>query len=193
MTRIGIILGSTRPKRVGAQVASWVADIASRDGVVDYELVDLLDHPLPHLDEPLSPMLGQYQQEHTLAWASKVASLDGFVFVTPEYNHGTAGVLKNAIDFLHAEWNNKAAGLVSYGINGGSGAAAQLRQICGQLGMADVSKQVTLNLQVDFENYTVFTPRDHQVAAVAELLDQVVTWSGALAHLRSECLSASGW
>jgi NAD(P)H-dependent FMN reductase len=186
MIKIGIILGSTRPNRVGEQVATWVQKIAASRDDAQYELVDLRDHPLPHLDEPLSPMLGQYQQEHTKAWASTVASFDGFVFVTPEYNHGTSGVLKNAIDYVHAEWSNKAAGLVSYGIAGGSGAAAQLRQICGQLGMADVPKQVVVMLRTDFENYTVFQPSEFMAATLTALLDQVVAWSAALAPLRAE-------
>ena len=113
MTRIGIILGSTRPNRNGEQVARWVYDIASRRSDAEFELVDLRDYPLPHLDEPLPPSMGQYHNEHTRQWADKIASFDGFVIVTPEYNHSTSGVLKNAIDYLYAEWNNKAVGFVS--------------------------------------------------------------------------------
>src|ERR1700678_3695105 len=113
MTRIGIILGSTRPNRNGEQVAKWVYDIASRRTDAEFELVDLRDYPLPHLDEPLPPSLGQYQNEHTRQWAAKIASFDGFVFVTSEYNHSTSGVLTNAIDSLCAQWMIKSAGLVS--------------------------------------------------------------------------------
>ena len=94
--------------------------VASRRHDADFELLDLRDYPLPHLDEPLPPSFGQYQNEHTKQWAAKIASFDGFVIVTPEYNHGTSGVLKNAIDYLYAEWNNKAVGFVSYGGTGGS-------------------------------------------------------------------------
>jgi NAD(P)H-dependent FMN reductase len=183
--RIGIILGSTRPNRVGEQVALWVDGIASTRSDAEFELVDLRDHPLPHLDEPLSPMLGRYQHEHTRDWASKVASFDGFVLVTPEYNHGLSSVMKNAIDYLHAEWRNKAVGLVSYGILGGSGAAAQLRQICGQLGMADVPGQVALMLRTDFENYTAFKPNEYNLAALNDMLDNLTAWSAALSPLRS--------
>ncbi len=186
MIKIGIILGSTRPNRVGGQVATWVLDCASRRGDADFALIDLRDHPLPHLDEPLSPMLGQYQHEHTKAWARTIASFDGYVFVTPEYNHNTSAVLKNAVDYVHAEWADKAVGLVSYGVAGGSGAAGQLRQMCGQLGMADVSPQVVLMLRTDFEEFTVFKPNDHHAAALAGLLDEVVAWSTALAPLRAE-------
>jgi multimeric flavodoxin WrbA len=114
MTRIGIILGSTRPNRNGEQVARWVFDVASQRDDAQFELVDLRDYPLPHLDEALPASFGQYQNEHTRQWADKIASFDGFVMVTPEYNHGTSGVLKNAIDYLYAEWNNKAVGFVSF-------------------------------------------------------------------------------
>src|SRR5205085_7000461 len=120
MTRIGIILGSTRPNRNGEQVAEWVYDVASQRGDAQFELIDLRDFPLPHLDEPLPPSLGQYQNDHTKKWSAKIASLDGFVMVTPEYNHSTSGVLKNAIDYLYVEWNNKAVGFVSYGSVAGS-------------------------------------------------------------------------
>jgi NAD(P)H-dependent FMN reductase len=184
MTRIGIILGSTRPNRNGEQVAKWVYDIASRRTDAEFELVDLRDYPLPHLDEPLPPSLGQYQNEHTRQWADKIASFDGFVFVTPEYNHSTSGVLKNAIDYLYAEWNNKAVGFVSYGSVGGARAAEQLRLVVGELQMADVRQQVALSLLTEFENFSVFKPGDYNLAALSTLLDQVIAWSRALAPLR---------
>src|SRR4051794_3468911 len=131
MTRIGIILGSTRPGRNGEQVAKWVYDVAARRTDAEFELVDLADFPLPHLDEPLPPSVGRYQNEHTKQWAATIGSFDGFVIVTPEYNHGTSGVLKNAIDFLYAEWNNKAVGFVSYGGTGGPPAGGDPRPRAG--------------------------------------------------------------
>jgi NAD(P)H-dependent FMN reductase len=184
MTRIGIILGSTRPNRNGEQVAKWVYEIAARRPDAEFELVDLRDYPLPHLDEPLSPMLGQYQNEHTRQWADKIDSFDGFVFVTPEYNHSTSGVLKNAIDYLYREWNNKAVGFVSYGGVGGARAAEHLRLVVGELQMADVRQQVALSMLTEFENFSVLKPSDYSVAALGTLLDQVIAWSKALAPLR---------
>jgi len=184
MTRIGIILGSTRPNRNGEQVANWVFGLASRRDDAEFELIDLRDYPLPHLDEPLPPSLGQYQHEHTKQWAATIASFDGFVIVTPEYNHGTSGVLKNAIDYLYAEWNNKAVGFVSYGAVGGARAVEHLRLVAGELQMADVRQQVALSLITEFENYSVFTPGDYNLAALNTLLDQVIAWSAALAPLR---------
>ena len=191
MTRIGIILGSTRPNRNGEQVAKWVYGIAARRDDAEFELVDLRDYPLPHLDEPLPPAMGQYQNEHTRQWAEKIASFDGFVIVTPEYNHSTSGVLKNAIDYLFAEWNNKAVGFVSYGAVGGARAAENLRLVAGELQMADVRQQVALALLTEFENFSVFKPGDYNLAALDTLLDQVVAWSTALAPLRQPAATAA--
>ncbi|MEU3410276.1 NAD(P)H-dependent oxidoreductase [Streptomyces sp. NPDC006658] len=185
MTKIGIILGSTRPGRNGEAVARWVLDVATKRGDAAYELVDLLDYKLPHLDEALPPSMGQYSQPHTQEWARKIASFDGFVMVTPEYNHSTSGVLKNAIDYLFAEWNNKAVGFVSYGAMGGARAVEHLRLVAGELQMADVRAQVGLSLFHDFENFSVLKPGDHQVDALGATLDQVLAWSNALAPLRA--------
>src|SRR6187399_1145570 len=113
--KIGVILGSTRPNRAGEGVAKWVFEMASRRSDAEFVYIDIAEFDLPLLDEPVPPSRGQYSKEHTKRWAAAIAPLDGLIFVTPEYNHGTSGALKNAIDFLFAEWNNKAAGFVSYG------------------------------------------------------------------------------
>jgi len=129
--------------------------------------------------------MGQYQNEHSKQWAATIAAYDGFVMVTPEYNHGTSGVLKNAIDYLYAEWNNKAVGFVSYGSAGGARAAEHLRLVAGELQMADVRQQVVLSLMTEFENFTTFKPGDYNLPALETMLDQVVAWSNALAPLRN--------
>ncbi len=184
MAKIAIIIGSTRPGRNGEAVARWVYQHAiQRDGV-DYELVDLKDFDLPHLDEALPPAMGQYANAHTRAWADKIAEFDGYIFVTPEYNHSTSGALKNAIDFLFAEWTNKAAGFVSYGVFGGARAAEHLRLVLSQLQVATVSAHVGLSLAHDFENYSTLKPTAHQVAGLTPLFDQVESWAGALATVR---------
>jgi NAD(P)H-dependent FMN reductase len=185
MTRIAIILGSTRPGRNGEAVANWAYDIAKQRDDAEYELVDIADYHLPHLDEALPPSLGQYAHPHTKAWAAKIDSFDGFVFVTPEYNHSTSGALKNAIDFLYKEWNNKAAGFVSYGAVGGARAVEHLRLVMGELQVADVRAQVALSLHTDFKDFAQFNPAPHQAQAVGTVLGQVVAWSGALAALRN--------
>jgi NAD(P)H-dependent FMN reductase len=184
MTRIGVILGSTRPGRRGEVVAQWVMDLAHQRDDADFELIDLADYPLPHLDEPLPPTMGNYQNEHTKAWGAKISGFDGFVFVTPEYNHSTSGVLKNALDYLYAEWNNKAMGVVSYGVVGGARAAEHLRLVAGELQMADVRTNVALSLFTDFENWTDLRPGPHQADVLNTLLGEVIRWSDALAPLR---------
>ena len=184
MTRIGIILGSTRPGRNGEQVARWVLEQARHRTDATFELIDLLDYPLPHLDEALPPSMGQYQNTHTLDWAAKIASYDGFVMVTPEYNHSTSGVLKNAIDYLFAEWNNKAVGFVAYGAVGGARAIEHLRLVAGELKMADVRTGVALSLFTDFEDFSRINPGPHQLQALTTMLDELLAWSAALAPLR---------
>src|SRR2546430_5974448 len=169
---MGIILGSTRPNRNGEQVARWVLEAASRRHDAHFELLDLRDYPLPHLDEPLPPSFGQYQNEHTRQWAAKIASFDGFVIVTPEYNHGTAGVLKNAIDYLYAEWNNKAVGFVSYGGTGAARAAEHLPLVAGGLQMGGGPQQGGLSLMTEVENFSGVKPGDYKPSALKTMLDQ---------------------
>jgi NAD(P)H-dependent FMN reductase len=185
MTKIGIILGSTRPGRNGEAVAHWVLENAAKRSDAEFEIVDLAEHDLPLLDEAYPPSLGQYSQPHTKAWAERIASFDGFIIVTPEYNHSVPGALKNAIDYLYAEWNHKAVGFVSYGGTGGTRAVEHLRLIAGELHMADVRSQVALSLFTDFENFSVFKPIDAHTDALAATIDQVISWSTALAPLRA--------
>jgi NAD(P)H-dependent FMN reductase len=185
MLRIGIILGSTRPGRIGEAVAHWAHQHASQRSDAAYELVDIATFNLPLLDEPVPPSLGKYSKPHTFAWADKIASFDGFVFVTPEYNHGISGALKNAIDFLYKEWNNKAAGFVAYGSAGGVRAVEQLRLVMAELQVADVRAQVALSLYTDFEKSGTFKPAAFHEKSLATMLDQLVAWSGALKSLRA--------
>jgi len=152
----------------------------------EFELVDIKDFNLPLLDEPVPPSMGQYSKPHTKVWAAKVGSLDGFVFVTPEYNHGICGALKNAIDFLFAEWNNKAAGFVSYGSVGGARAVEQLRLVLAEVQIATVRNQVLLSLFSDFENFSVFKPDTRHEKSVDAVFDQLIAWSGALKSLREK-------
>ena len=182
--KVGIVTGSTRPNRKSPDVASWVLDIARKRNDAEYELVDIQDYELPLLDEPLPPAMGNYQHAHTKKWAAKIASLDAFVFVSPEYNHGIPAALKNAIDFLFAEWNHKAAGFVGYGSAGGSRAVEHLRLVLAELHVATVRSQVLLSLFHDFESFTTFKPGAHHEKSVGAVLDQVLAWSGALKQLR---------
>ena len=185
MIRVAIILGSTRPGRRGEAVARWVHDLAAQRTDATFELVDLADYNLPLYDEPNPPVHGKYTKEHTKVWSAKIASFDAFVLVTPEYNHGPSGALKNALDFLYNEWVDKAAGFVGYGGAGGTRAVEQLRLVMAELQVATVRNQVALSLRTDFENFSTFKPGDHQQKVLHGMLDQLVAWGGALAHLRA--------
>jgi len=176
--------GSTRPGRKGETVAKWVYEIAQKRGDAEFELVDIKDFNLPLLDEPMSPVMGQYPHEHTKKWSEKIGSFDGYVFVTPEYNHGTSGALKNGIDYLYKEWGNEAAGFVGYGGASGTRAVESLRLVMSELQVADVRAQVGLSLFTDFEDFSVFKPASHHEKSVNTMLDQVIAWGGALKKLR---------
>ena len=190
MLKIAIIVGSTRPGRQGEGVARWVHGLATKRSDAEFELVDIADFKLPLLDEPVPPSRGQYSKPHTHAWAAKIASFDAYVFVTPEYNHGISGALKNAIDFLYREWNNKVAGFVSYGSVGGTRAVEHLRLVMAELQVATVRAQVALSLFTDFENFTTFKPAAHHERSVNAMLDQVIAWGGALKPLRHQAEAA---
>jgi NAD(P)H-dependent FMN reductase len=161
-------------------VARWVQGQAAARTDAEFELVDIEAYALPLLDEPAPPLFGNYTKAHTRAWSATIASLDAFIFVTPEYNHSTSGALKNALDFLFAEWTNKAAGFVSYGSAGGARAVEHLRGIMAELQIADVRSHVLLSLFDDFENYSTFQPRPLHAQTVSTLFDQVIGWGTAL-------------
>lgn len=183
MLKIAIIVGSTRPNRKSASVARWVHEIAAKRRDAEYQVVDLRHYRLPLLDEPQPPSMGNYEHEHTRRWSETIEGFDGFVFVTPEYNHGTSASLKNAIDFLYAEWNDKAAGFVSYGSALGARAVASLRSTMAEIQIADVRAHVMLSTRTDWQK-GAFRPDPFHVDKVNTLLDQVVAWAGALRSLR---------
>ncbi|MFF2847724.1 NADPH-dependent FMN reductase [Streptomyces sp. NPDC058001] len=197
MTRIAVIIGSTRPGRRGVAVARWVDEAAARhpavkSGEVTTELVDLAEFGLPLLDESVPAAFGQYDKEHTRRWAETIAGFDGFVFVTPEYNHSVPAALKNAIDFLYGEWHNKAAGFVSYGVHGGTRAVEHLRLTLGEVKIATVATQVALPVFTEFTfsdlndptDPGVLTPGEHQEPTLLRMLDEIIAWAGALKPLR---------
>lgn len=176
--KIGIILGSNRVGRVSDQVGNWVKEIADARDDADYEIVDLAEYDLPFLGttEEVSP--------EVVRWNEKLFSLDGFVFIVQEYNHSITAVLKNALDSAKEAWNNKAAGIVSYGAVGGARATEHLRGILGELKVADVRTHPALSVITDFENMSVFKPAPFHVGTVTEMLDQLLPWTEGLATLR---------
>jgi len=184
--RIAIIIGSTRPNRNGEAVGKWVYEIANNRDDAEFELIDLKDFHLPLLDEPLPPSMRQYSNSHSKKWAETISSFDAYVFVTPEYNHSVPAALKNAIDFLYKEWNNKSAGFVGYGGAGAIRAIEHLRLSMAELQIADVRTQVSLSLITDFENYSILKPAPYHERNLHKMLDEVVAWGKALKELRTE-------
>lgn len=147
MIKIGIITGSTRDSRVNVQVAEWVKSIADQRTNAEFEVVDIKEYNLPKFNEPIPAIMSQdYQAPEAKEWSQKINELDGFVFVTPEYNKAITSGLKDAIDYLYVEWNNKAAGIVSYGSTLGVTAANNLRLILTVPKVATVGTQPALSL-----------------------------------------------
>jgi len=175
---IGIILGSTREGRLSPQVGNWVKQLADQRGDANYTILDIADYKLPLLGEKDADASGAAD------WSKDVAAQDGFVFIVQEYNHSIAASLKNALDYLRVEWNNKAAGIVSYGSVGGARAAEHLRGILGELLIADVRVHPALSLFTDFENGSVLKAAAVQETSVNQMLDQVIPWATALKTIR---------
>lgn len=171
-------------------VAEWVYKLASQRTDATVDLIDLADYDLPHLDEQVPAAMGSdYAKQHTRRWSETIAAYDGYVFVTPEYNHAIPGVLKNAIDFLYAGWRNKSAGFVGYGLLGATRAVEQLRLIMAELHIADVRDQIALSVFTDFIDGADFAPAEHHEPVLRRMLDQIITWADALAPLRADVRS----
>ncbi|PKK99689.1 MAG: NADPH-dependent oxidoreductase [Tenericutes bacterium HGW-Tenericutes-2] len=174
---IGIIIGTTREGRVSPQVANWVKEIADQRDDANYIILDIKEFKLPLLGE-------SSDKTGVTLWNEKLITVDGFVFVTGEYNHSLPASLKNALDSAKEPWNNKAAGIVSYGSVGGARAAEHLRGILGELQIADVRVHVALSMFTDFENWSVFKPQALHLTNLNGMLDQLLNWSKALKYVR---------
>ena len=184
--KIAIIVGSTRQGRLGSQVGAWVKENAdTRDGDVDFDLLELADFDLPLLTEPTVPGAAnrEYETPQTREWSRTIEGYDGFVWVTPEYNHGVPAAFKNALDVLYPEWNDKAVGFVAYGADGGVRAVEQWRQIVANVRMVDVRAQVSLSTFLDVEDGTL-KPLERRTGELATMLDQLTEMAAALRPLR---------
>ncbi len=184
--KIGIVLGSTRPGRLGTEVAEWVAKQAILREAAIYEIVDIAEYDLDLLDDPVVPGAAnrEYASDKTRRWSATVDELDGFVFVTPEYNHGVPAAMKNAFDVLSPEWRRKAVAFVSYGADGGVRAVEHWRGITGNLAMLDARAQVALSLFADFGD-SGFTPLDRRTGELDALFDEVEALTRASLQLRA--------
>ncbi|MGP9650276.1 NADPH-dependent FMN reductase [Glutamicibacter sp. 287] len=185
MLKIAIITGSTRPGRNNAAVAQWVLEQAQARNDASYELVDIADFNLPLLDEAFPAAYQNYQNEATKNWSAMIAEFDGYVFITPEYNHSIAPALANALSYLNAEFSNKAAGIVGYGSAMGARAVEHLRGILSELQLAHVQKTGMFSLFTDFENFSVFKPTEQSAASVQPMFDQLISWTTAMNTVRA--------
>lgn len=182
-----VIVASTRPGRKGPAVATWFAEQVRRHGAFKAEIADLGIINLPLLDEPEHPRLRKYQNDHTRAWSARIDRSHAFVFVTPEYNHGTPPSLLNALDYLVQEWGYKPLGFVSYGgVSGGLRAVQMTKQVVVALKMVPLVESVTVPMFTKFidPGTGVFTPEDVQAQSAAKMLDELLRWSNALRMLR---------
>jgi len=183
-----IVIGSTRPGRVGPSVATWITERAREHGGFDVQVTDLAELNLPMLDEPNHPRLRQYTQQHTKDWSALVDASDAFIFVTPEYNYGFNGALKNAIDYLFNEWQRKPAGIVSYGgIAAGTRATQMLKQVLTAVKIMPVPESV--NIPFVFEHLDEdrrFKSSELIDASATAMLDELLKWTESLAELRKK-------
>jgi NAD(P)H-dependent FMN reductase len=182
-----IIIGSTRPGRVGPAVAAWITGRAIEHGGFDVQVTDLAELNLPFLDEPNHPRLRQYTHQHTKDWSALVDASDAFIFVTPEYNHGFNAAVKNAIDYLHGEWQHKPAGIVSYGgVAAGTRATQMLKQVLTAVKIVPVVEAVNIPFVAQhLDEDRRFKSTELIDASATAMLDELLRWTESLAGLRA--------
>jgi NAD(P)H-dependent FMN reductase len=182
-----IIIASTRPGRVGPSVAAWIQDRAIAHGGFDVELIDLAEVNLPMMDEPNHPRLRSYTRQHTKDWSATIDRADAFIFVVPEYNYGFTAPIKNAIDYLHFEWQHKALGFASYGgVGAGTRAVQMLKQVVTALKMVPVFDAVNIPFVVQFlDEDRRLKPNEIMESAVIAMLDELARWTPSLQSLRA--------
>lgn len=185
--KLHVIIGSTRPGRIGLPIGEWFVAFAKENSEFEVTLVDLQEINLPFFDEPNHPRLKQYTKDHTKKWSEIIASADAFVFVTPEYNYSMPAPLVNAIDFLSQEWAEKVAGIVSYGgASSGTRAAQQLKQLLTAVEMMPLSEAVTITGLSRHMVEGKFEPDEHIAKMAETMLKKLAVWSQHLKNLREE-------
>ena len=191
MPILTVIVGSIRPGRAGQPITEWFTDRARAHGGFDVEVADLAKIRLPLMEEPNHPVLRQYIHPHTHKWSAQIDRADAIVFVTPEYNFGYPATIKNAIDYLHQEWQDKPAGFVSYGaVSAGTRAVQQLKQIITTLKMVPVLDSVNIPFHTQFIQDGQFHANDALEEAATDMLNELLRLDGALRTLRTDSASA---
>jgi NAD(P)H-dependent FMN reductase len=181
-----IIIASTRPGRAGLPIARWIEQEAVEHGGFNVEIADLAEINLPFMDEPNHPRLRQYTHQHTREWSARIDASDAFVLVMPEYNYGFTAPLKNAIDYLHQEWQYKPVGLVSYGgISAGTRAAQMIKQVLTTLKMVPLNEAVSIPFFSQFiDEEGRFQPNETLETSAEAMLNELERWTAALSSLR---------
>lgn len=184
--KIQVIIGSVRPNSVSSKTAKWIYGILKKKSEIEVELLDLNDYQLPFYDEKGSPrsLKGEYISEIGRKWLEKIKEGDGYIMVTPEYNHGPSAVLKNAIDWVGFEWNKKPVGFISHGTVGGARAVEQLRQVVIELEMVPLKSSIHIaepwNL-IDEEGELKTEGFESQAE---KFIDDIIFWTDALHKIR---------
>jgi NAD(P)H-dependent FMN reductase len=186
MIKIKILTGSVRPGRFNIQPANWIYELSQKRTDIEFELLDLKEINLPLLDESIPPSQHQYSKEHTKKWAKIIGEADGFIFVTPEYNHGVSPVLKNAIDYLWYEWHHKPVSYISYGSQaGGARAVEHLRGVAGETKMYDLRDQIVLsNFWEEKDENGNYQFSEKHVALANKILDDLIFWAKIMKDAR---------
>jgi NAD(P)H-dependent FMN reductase len=193
MPKLSILIASTRPGRAGVPLAEWVAARAREHGAFDVEIIDLAEVDLPFMDEPHHPMLRRYEREHTKAWSARIDAADAFVFVTPEYNSGFTAPLKNAIDYLHAEWQYKPVAFTSYGgVSAGTRAVQMLKQVVTTLKMLPLVEAVNVPFHPQFiDEHGVVHANDIMEQAAKVMLDELAVVEAGMRPRRDAARAAA--
>lgn len=188
--KIGVILGSIREIRRGGRVAKWLMPQLAQFKDAEIELLDLKDYPLPFFNESNSPegLKGEYTNPVAKDWSAKIASMDGFIIIAPEYNHGTSAVLKNALDWLYYEWVRKPVAFISYSPNatGGVRAVEQLRQNVIELQMAPLREAIHITYMLDTIDEDGNLLKGHFNERLVKFMDELLWWANALKAARDQ-------
>jgi NAD(P)H-dependent FMN reductase len=190
--KLKIIIGSTRPGRVGLPITNWFYGIAEKNGKFEVEVLDLAVINLPLMDEPNHPRLHQYTKQHTKNWSKKIVDGDAYIFVTPEYNYSLPATIKNAIDYLSQEWQYKPVGFVSYGgIAAGTRSVQMLKQVVTTLNMMPIYESINIPFVSEYiSDEGNFVSNERFDTNAQEMLNKIYLWAKHLKALREEINSS---
>ena len=185
MSKILVIIASTRPGRLGLPIANWALAEIEKQGEFEVDIADLMLMNLPMLDEPHHPILRNYTKPHTIAWSERVDAADAILIVTPEYNYAIPGSLKNALDFLSQEWNYKPVAFVSYGgLSGGMRAVQMAKQVVSTLKMVPLVEAVSIHMTPKYIHEGQFVPDETHGASLKKVLIELSRWAAVLRPMR---------